>query len=69
METETWLMLSLLFGSVGIGFFVYGKKQRKIIPLISGILLCGYPYFVSNVYLFLGIGIVLVVLPFFIREG
>jgi hypothetical protein len=32
---EAWLWWGLLFGSFGLAFFVYGKKQRAIVPLTS----------------------------------
>ncbi len=67
MDTSTWLLLSVLFGSFGMGYIVYGKKQRKGVALFSGIALCIYPYLIQNVYLFILIGILLIILPFFIR--
>jgi hypothetical protein len=60
-------MWSLFFSSIGIGYFIYGKKQKRSVPLISGAVLCAYPYFVTNPFLFFGIGIVLAVAPYFIR--
>ena len=59
-------MWGLLFGSIGFGFFVYGKKQRAVLPLLSGLGLMVFPYFISNTLLLVGIGIVLVALPFVI---
>ena len=61
------LFLSLLFGSVGFGYFIYGKKQSKVIPLLVGLALCIYPYFVSNTYVMLALGVLLIVLPFLVR--
>lgn len=58
----------MLFGSIGLGFFVYGKRQRAIVPLLAGVALSVFPYFVSNVYLMVGVGIALVALPYFIRR-
>jgi hypothetical protein len=66
MDTSI-ILWSLLFGSVGLGFFVYGKKQKAVVPLFSGLVLMIYPYFVSNSILLVAIGTALVVLPFFIR--
>jgi hypothetical protein len=43
------LLASLLIGSVGMGFFVYGKKQRRSPHLAAGILMMVYPYFVPGV--------------------
>jgi hypothetical protein len=68
MDLSTSLFLSVLFGSVGVGYFIYGKKQKKIIPLLAGIALCAYPYFVSNLYAALALGALLVALPFLVRE-
>jgi hypothetical protein len=66
MDTSI-ILWSLLFGSIGLGFFVYGKKQKAVVPLVSGLVLMIYPYFVSNTTLLVAIGAALVVLPFFIR--
>ena len=61
------LLWGLLFGSIGFGFFLYGKKQRAVAPLIAGIALCVVPYFISNVYLLVGVGILLMAIPYFVR--
>jgi hypothetical protein len=66
MDFGTTLIFSILFGSIGMGYFVYGKKQQAAIPLIAGIVLCIFPYFVSNVYIMVLVGIVLTVLPWVI---
>lgn len=66
MDTST-LLWSLLFGSIGLGFFVYGKKQKAVIPLFCGLGLMIYPYFVSNTLLLVAIGVALMVLPYFVR--
>ncbi len=67
MDLSTSLFLSVLFGSVGIGYFIYGKRKNKSIPMLVGVALCSYPYFVSNIYVMLAIGVVLIVLPFLVR--
>jgi hypothetical protein len=61
------LMWGIIFGSIGLGFFVYGKKQKAIIPLLSGIGLMVFPYFISNIYILILSGIVLAALPFIVR--
>jgi predicted membrane protein len=61
------LLWSLLFSSVGLGFFLYGKKQQALVPLFSGLALMIYPYFVSNSILLVAIGVVLVAVPYFVR--
>jgi hypothetical protein len=57
----------LLFGSIGLGFFIYGKKQKAVVPLVCGLALMLFPYFVSNVMLLVGIGVLLAVIPYFLR--
>jgi hypothetical protein len=57
MDLSTSLLLGVLFGSFGMGYIVYGKKQRKGVALIPGNALCTFPYFVQNIYLFIFVGI------------
>lgn len=65
--TATTLFLGVLFGSIGLGFFIYGRKQRKVVPLLCGLMLMIVPYFIpDNLLLFLA-GAVLVAIPYFIR--
>ena len=66
MDFGTTLIFSILFGSIGMGYFVYGKKQQAFVPLVAGLALCIFPYFVSSVYLMVLVGIVLTVLPWVI---
>jgi len=67
MNSTSTLMWGIIFGSIGLGFFVYGKKQKAVIPLINGIGLIVVPYFISNIYLLVLSGIVLIALSYFIR--
>jgi hypothetical protein len=67
MLTTAAHLWGLLFGSIGLGFFVYGKKQRAIVSLVSGIALMVFPYFVSNTAMLIIIGIGLIATPYFIR--
>ena len=60
-------MWGILFGSIGMGYLVYGRKQRRGIALLSGVVLCAFPYVVSNVYLMILIGIIVMALPYFVR--
>jgi hypothetical protein len=63
----TTLYTGLILGSIGLGYIVYGRKQKNPIALISGVVLCGVPYFTSNIILLAAAGIALMVLPFLIR--
>ena len=52
-------MGGILFGSIGFGAFIYGKKQASIKPMIIGGALMAYPYFIPNTILLCLIGAVL----------
>jgi hypothetical protein len=67
MEGTSLLMWGMLFGAFGFGFFIYGKKQKAIVPVCTGIALCVFPYFMSNVYMLVIVGAILVALPLFVR--
>jgi len=43
-----FLVASLIWGSVGVGFFIYGKKQQSLVPLFGGLLLIGISYFIES---------------------
>ena len=65
IDTNT-LFAGMLFGSIGMGYIIYGKKQQNFIALLSGVALCGIPYFVANVLLLVLICGALMAIPFFI---
>jgi predicted membrane protein len=64
---EYWLLWGVIFGSIGLGFFVYGRRQRAVVPLICGVALVVMPYLVSSTLLLVAIGIVLMAIPYFYR--
>jgi predicted membrane protein len=67
MDSSAQIMWGMLFGAIGLGFFIYGKRQRAIVPFVVGVTLFIFPYFISNVYLLVLVGVVLVAIPYFIR--
>ena len=67
MDT-TILLLSVLFSSIGFGYFLYGRKQRKNVPFICGMILMIFPYFIGNLWAMLAIGIAVSATPYFIRN-
>jgi hypothetical protein len=64
MATLLW---GVLFGSIGMGFLVYGKRQSAPVPAACGIALMVFPYFVSNGWAMLLIGAALMAVPYFVR--
>lgn len=67
MDT-TYLFLVILFSAAGMAFFMYGKKQLAFVPLLCGLALMIYPYFVSGTWPLIGIGATLVAVPYFARR-
>lgn len=43
-----WLLAGLLVSTVGMGLFVYGKKQTRLPQVIAGIAMMIYPGFVAS---------------------
>ncbi len=61
------LLWGVVFGSVGFSFFLYGKKQQAVVPLVCGVGLMIIPYFISNLFLLVVIGVAFIALPYFLR--
>lgn len=64
----TTLFIGLMAGSIGTGYFIYGKKQQKAVPLIAGLGLCVVPYFIENMAINIGVCVLLMVSPFVIKD-
>lgn len=62
------LIGGIIFGTIGMVAFMYGKKQRTVKPLIIGVALMGYPYFTPNTFLLYLIGITLSAILFFWKD-
>jgi hypothetical protein len=60
-------MWGVLFGASGLGFLTYGRKQRAAVPLICGLALMAFPYFVSSTLWLLMVGIALMAIPYFVK--
>ena len=67
MDSASIMVWSVLFGGIGIGYFMYGKKQKAIVPLCTGLALFVFPYFMSSVTMLLIVGVILVAIPYFIK--
>jgi hypothetical protein len=64
------MLASLLVSTVGLGFFVFGKKQQRAPQLVVGLALMVFPCFVSGPLLILGLGAGLILLvPLALRLG
>lgn len=43
-----FLFASLLWGSIGVGYFIYGKKQGAMMPMVGGVVMIAVSYVVSG---------------------
>jgi hypothetical protein len=60
------LIIGMIAGAIGTGYFIYGKKQQRYAPMFAGLLLGIYPFFTNNPLLLLLIGAALMAAPFYI---
>ncbi|WP_343620746.1 amino acid transport protein [Acinetobacter proteolyticus] len=63
----TQLFLGVIFSSIGLGYFIYGKKQKMTVPLVCGLVLMLFTYFIDSTAMISIIGVVLSILPYFLR--
>lgn len=61
------LWWGLLFGSIGLGYLMYGKRQGAPVPLLCGLGLMALPCFVANNWAMALIGAGLATSPYFLR--
>ncbi len=54
------LLVSFLFGTIGLGVFLYGKRQARLLLVAGGLALMLYPYFIPGWRLSLAVGLLLV---------
>jgi hypothetical protein len=54
-----WLICSLLFSIIGMAVFVYGRRQRMIVPTLIGAALMVYTYFLDSTMAVVAIGVLL----------
>ena len=63
-----FLFASLLWGSIGVGYFIYGKKQQAMAPLVGGLLMIAVSFLVSSALLMSLISIALMVAVYFLAK-
>ena len=70
MFDASFLFASLLWGSIGFGYFIYGKKQGSWVPMVGGIVMIAVSYIVGSALIMslLSIGIIVLVYVL-LKEG
>jgi ABC-type glycerol-3-phosphate transport system permease component len=49
MLNTSFLFASLVWGSIGVGYFIYGKKQRSGFPMAGGVAMIVASYFAGSI--------------------
>ena len=57
----------VIFGTIGLCAFIYGKKNSSLKPLMLGVALMAYPYFITGTLGLYLVGIILSALLYFWR--
>ena len=68
MGSTAAIVWNILFGAIGAGYFLYGKRQQEGVPMFCGFALMVFPYFVSSAYVLFIVGAILMAIPFLFRE-
>lgn len=67
MEDASVLIWGSLFGGIGIGYFIYGKKQKHPVSYFTGVSLFVIPYFIDDIFFLIVAALALMVLPFVVK--
>ncbi len=68
MPPPSVVFAAIIFGSIGFGAWRYGKNMGQWRPMVIGVGLMLYPYFVDGAWLLWGIGIALTAALYIFRE-
>jgi hypothetical protein len=67
MGDPTSLIIGLIFGSIGLGYCIYGKKQSNLVVFLAGLFLMGLPYAIDNNVALIILSLIIMVLPKYIK--
>ena len=57
------LFAGMIISTIGVGYIMYGRRRTRFVPVIAGVALCIYPYFVSDWLRLALIGVPLLIAP------
>ena len=63
-DSMSFMFTMMVWGSIGTGYFMYGKSQSKYVFILCGIALCVLPIFISSATANVVLGLILIVVPF-----
>jgi hypothetical protein len=62
------LLISLVIGTIGFAYFIYGKNTTEYVYIVVGLILMIYPYFIQNLTYTIVLGIIFCISPFIIKN-
>lgn len=65
---DAGLLWGVAFGAIGAGYIVYGRRQRAPLPLLCGLGLAGFTWFVTSAWAIVLVGAALMAAPFVLRR-
>jgi len=70
MFSASFLLASLVWSSVGLGYFIYGKKQASWVPTVGGLVMIAISYLIWSALIMSLVSIGIMVLVWvFLRQG
>jgi hypothetical protein len=66
--SSSFLFASLIWGSLGAGYFLYGRKQSSWIVTAGGLGLIVSSYFISSAWLMSLLSVAIIVAVYFLRK-
>lgn len=67
MDDPLSLMIGLFFGSIGVGYCIYGRKQHHLIAFLAGLFLIGLPYVIDSNAGLIIVSLLIMIAPKFIK--
>jgi hypothetical protein len=68
MLNAHFLFASLIWGSVGLGYFIYGKKQGSWVPMVGGILMMAASYMIASALIMSLVALALIFAVYFLLK-
>ncbi len=62
------LFFSIVFGMLGVGYTMYGRKQNDLYFILAGLGLMSYTFVVDSTAAVIWVGAVLSVIPFILSK-
>jgi hypothetical protein len=68
VESST-LWASLLWGSIGTGFWIYGWKQKNMVACFAGVALIAISYFIDSSWLMSVVAVAIILAMIWIKKN